>query len=148
NVGVAGYNGTFTIVSVPDTTHFTYTNPTAGLIPSRGGTVQSAVTITARSNQITNITATDIAQIQVGMVLTGPGFATGATVVTKNTSDIIVSVPALASGNSISFANQILLSTPTTSAVSSVTFPNTVTISAPSTQAITSVTFPNAITIS
>jgi hypothetical protein len=38
-VGVGGYNGTFTVASVPTATTFTYTNPTAGLAASGGGTV-------------------------------------------------------------------------------------------------------------
>jgi uncharacterized repeat protein (TIGR01451 family) len=37
-VGVAGYNGTFTIVSVPSPTTFTYTDGTTGLAASGGGT--------------------------------------------------------------------------------------------------------------
>jgi hypothetical protein len=37
--GVAGYNGTFTVDSVPTPRSFTYTNPTAGLATSGGGTV-------------------------------------------------------------------------------------------------------------
>ena len=36
-VGVPGYNGTFTIVSVPSPTTFTYTNPMAPLAASGGG---------------------------------------------------------------------------------------------------------------
>ena len=38
-VGVAGYNGTFTIASVPSTTTFTYTDSASGLANSGGGTV-------------------------------------------------------------------------------------------------------------
>jgi cyclophilin family peptidyl-prolyl cis-trans isomerase len=38
NVGVAGYNGTFTILSAPTATTFTYTDPMAGLLPSGSGT--------------------------------------------------------------------------------------------------------------
>jgi hypothetical protein len=40
-LGVAepGYNGVFTVASKPDTTHFTYINPTSGLAASGGGTV-------------------------------------------------------------------------------------------------------------
>lgn len=38
-VGVAGYNGTFVIATVPTTKTFTYTNPIAGLAVSGGGTV-------------------------------------------------------------------------------------------------------------
>ena len=45
-VGVTGYNGTFTIVSVPTTNTFTYTD-TAGLAASGGGTVTTPnVTVT------------------------------------------------------------------------------------------------------
>ncbi len=37
-VGVAGYNGTFTITSIPTANTFTYTDGTAGLAASGGGT--------------------------------------------------------------------------------------------------------------
>ena len=40
-VGVAGYNGTFTVTGTPSATQFTYTNPTSGLAASGGGTVTS-----------------------------------------------------------------------------------------------------------
>jgi hypothetical protein len=42
-VANAGYNGTFTVTSVPTTRSFTYTNPTAGLPVSGGGTITLAV---------------------------------------------------------------------------------------------------------
>ncbi len=38
-VGVAGYNGTFTVASVLSATSFTYTDPITGLAPSGGGGV-------------------------------------------------------------------------------------------------------------
>src|SRR5258706_2319005 len=41
-IGVAGYNGTFTIASVPDTTHFTFTAASGGLAASGGGTAAAA----------------------------------------------------------------------------------------------------------
>ncbi len=41
-VGVAGYNGTWTVTAVPTTRSFQYTNPTAGLATSGGGTVTLA----------------------------------------------------------------------------------------------------------
>jgi hypothetical protein len=41
--GNAGYNGTFTVTSVPSTRSFTYTNPTSGLPRSGGGTITLAV---------------------------------------------------------------------------------------------------------
>ncbi len=37
-VGLAGYNGVFTITGVPTPTTFTYTDPTTGLVNSGGGT--------------------------------------------------------------------------------------------------------------
>jgi hypothetical protein len=37
--GDAGYNGTFTVASVPNARSFTFTNPTAGLPTTGGGTV-------------------------------------------------------------------------------------------------------------
>jgi hypothetical protein len=42
-VAVAGYNGTFTVASVPSSRSFTYVNPTSGLARSGGGTVTLAV---------------------------------------------------------------------------------------------------------
>jgi uncharacterized protein (UPF0333 family) len=42
-VGVAGYNGTWTVTAVPSSRSFQYTNPTAGLATSGGGTVTLAV---------------------------------------------------------------------------------------------------------
>lgn len=40
-VAVAGYNGTYPILSTPTRTSFTYTVPTSGLAPSGGGTAQN-----------------------------------------------------------------------------------------------------------
>ncbi len=42
-VANAGYNGTFTVTSVPSTRSFTYTNPISGLPRSGGGTITLAV---------------------------------------------------------------------------------------------------------
>lgn len=42
-VGIAGYNGTFSVNSVPDSTHFTYTAGASGLTASGGGTSSSAI---------------------------------------------------------------------------------------------------------
>src|SRR6185436_11593800 len=47
-VPVGGYNGTFDVATVPTTTTFTYTNPTAGLAASGGGSVYT-VTSTAQN---------------------------------------------------------------------------------------------------
>ncbi len=53
-VGVAGYNGVFTIVSVPSTTTFTYTNPSTGLAASGGGNVTYATVSQTSQASITN----------------------------------------------------------------------------------------------
>ncbi len=41
-VGVAGYNGTYVVTSVPSSTKFTYTDATAGLANSGGGTATAS----------------------------------------------------------------------------------------------------------
>jgi hypothetical protein len=57
-VAVAGYNGTWTVTAVPSTRSFQFTNPTAGLATSGGGTVtldapgasESGTTVTIRTS--------------------------------------------------------------------------------------------------
>jgi uncharacterized repeat protein (TIGR01451 family) len=44
-VGVAGYNGTFAILATPTATTFTYSDPTAGLAASSGGTANVGIII-------------------------------------------------------------------------------------------------------
>jgi hypothetical protein len=61
-VGVAGYNGTWTVVSVVDATHFTFANTVSGLAASGGGTA------TPQTQTVTIQTAT------------AHGFAAGQTV--------------------------------------------------------------------
>ncbi|HEY7016883.1 MAG TPA: M12 family metallo-peptidase [Gaiellaceae bacterium] len=57
-VGVAGYNGTFTVTSVPSSRSFTYTNPISGLARSGGGTITLAVPgLTESGNTVTVHTA-------------------------------------------------------------------------------------------
>jgi hypothetical protein len=51
-VGVVGYDGTFTITSVPDATHFTFTAATGGLAASGGGTASAAGSIAAGVHQV------------------------------------------------------------------------------------------------
>src|SRR5579859_807086 len=46
-IGVAGYNGTFSIASVSDSTHFTFTALNGGLAASGGGTASAAGNIPA-----------------------------------------------------------------------------------------------------
>ena len=56
--GNAGYNGTWTVTSVPTTRSFTYTNPTAGLPRSGGGTITlNAPGLTESGNTVTVRTA-------------------------------------------------------------------------------------------
>ncbi len=51
-IGVAGYNGTFQIAGVPDSTHFTFTAATGGLAASGGGTAAAAGSVSAGVHQI------------------------------------------------------------------------------------------------
>ncbi len=51
-IGVAGYNGTFPITTVPDSTHFTFTAPTGGLAASGGGTAAAAGSVSAGVHQV------------------------------------------------------------------------------------------------
>jgi hypothetical protein len=51
-IGVAGYNGTFPITSVPDSTHFTLTAPTGGLSASGGGTAAAAGNVDTGVHQV------------------------------------------------------------------------------------------------
>ena len=51
-IGVTGYNGTFTIASVPDAAHFTFTAATGGLGASGGGTASAAGSIAAGVHQV------------------------------------------------------------------------------------------------
>src|SRR5258708_8349625 len=52
SIGVAGYNGTFAITSVPDSTHFTFTATTGGLAASGGGTASAAGSIATGVHQV------------------------------------------------------------------------------------------------
>jgi hypothetical protein len=76
-VAVAGYNGTFTVTSVPSTRSFTYTNPISGLARSGGGTITLAVPgLTESGNTVTVHTAAAHGR-SVGdiVVITGAGNA-------------------------------------------------------------------------
>jgi hypothetical protein len=72
-VGVAGYNGTWTVTAVPTTRSFQYTNPTAGLAASGGGTVTlTAPGASEVGNTVTIRTATPHNRL-VGDVVTISG---------------------------------------------------------------------------
>src|SRR6266568_100381 len=51
-VGVAGYNGTFPVAAVPDSTHFTFTAATGGLAASGGGTAAAAGSVSPGVHQV------------------------------------------------------------------------------------------------
>jgi len=51
-IGVAGYNGTFAVTSVPDSTHFTFTATAGGLAASGGGIAAAAGSIPAGVHQV------------------------------------------------------------------------------------------------
>src|SRR5882762_4381471 len=51
-IGVAGYNGTFSITAVPDSTHFTFTATTGGLAASGGGTAAAAGSVSPGVHQV------------------------------------------------------------------------------------------------
>jgi hypothetical protein len=52
SIAVAGYNGTFAIASVPDSTHFTFTATAGGLATSGGGTASAAGSIATGVHQV------------------------------------------------------------------------------------------------
>ena len=64
----AGYNGTFTVVTAPTTSQFTYTDATSGLPNAGGGTVNSLAWFSPANNQ----TAWELAQM-IPVVGTGVG---------------------------------------------------------------------------
>src|SRR6266436_3835846 len=51
-IGVAGYNGTFPVTSVPDSTHFTFTASAGGLTASGGGTAAAAGSVSPGAHQV------------------------------------------------------------------------------------------------
>ena len=51
-IAVGGYNGTFSIASVPDATHFTFIAATGGLAASGGGTASAAGSIAAGIHKV------------------------------------------------------------------------------------------------
>ena len=76
-VGVAGYNGTFTVTAVPTSRSFQYTNPTTGLATSGGGTVTLAAPGASESGTTATIRTSAAHNRSVGdwVVITGVGVA-------------------------------------------------------------------------
>jgi hypothetical protein len=87
-VGVAGYDGTWTVTAIPTSRSFQYTNPTSGLATSGGGTVtygeagasQSGTTVTIRTSAIHGRSVGDVVTISgVGVAGYNGTFAITAT---------------------------------------------------------------------
>jgi hypothetical protein len=51
-IAISGYNGTFPITAVPDSTHFSFTAPPGGLAASGGGTAATAGSVNAGAHQV------------------------------------------------------------------------------------------------
>ena len=105
-VGVAGYNGTFTIVSTPSPTTFTYVGASAGFAASGGGTVTAIVPSIVETTESATIAATPTGATEVGNIVTittsaAHGLAVGVTVTIAgvgvagyNGTFVIASIPS------------------------------------------------------
>jgi hypothetical protein len=69
-VGVAGYNGAWTVTGVPATTKFTYTNSTSGLANSGSGTVTGTDVVAGATETGTTVTIT-MTNAYYGSITTG-----------------------------------------------------------------------------
>jgi hypothetical protein len=76
-VGVADYNGTWTVTAVPSTRSFQYTNPTAGLATSGGGTVTLALPGATEVGNTVTIRTSAAHGRSVGDVVTISGVGVG-----------------------------------------------------------------------
>lgn len=88
-VGVAGYNGTFTVTAVPSSRSFQYTNPVTGLAVSGGGTVTPAVPGASSSGTTATIKTTAVHNRSVGDIVT----VSGVGIAGYNGTVTITSVP-------------------------------------------------------
>ena len=93
-VGVAGYNGTWTVTGILSTTRFTYTNTTSGLANSGGGTVTSADIVAGATESGNTVTLTlnnaYFGNLQVGSSIT----VAGVTVAGYNGAFTVTAVPS------------------------------------------------------
>jgi hypothetical protein len=69
-VGVAGYNGTWVVTAVPSSRSLTYTNPTAGLATSGGGSISFADVGATESGTTVTLRTTTVHGRSVGDVVT------------------------------------------------------------------------------
>lgn len=76
-VTVGGYNGTFTVTAVTSSRSFQYTNPTAGLATSGGGTVTLAIPGATESGNTVTISAAAAHGRSVGDIVVIAGVGVG-----------------------------------------------------------------------
>jgi len=75
-VGVAAYNGTYTVTSIPSSRSFTYTNPASNLAVSGGGTVTLPAGVSESGNTVTvRTTAAHGRSVGDTVTITGVGVA-------------------------------------------------------------------------
>ena len=72
-VGVAAYNGTWTVASIVSSTKFTYTNPTSALAASGSGTVTPAILGASEAGTTVTINTTTANALAVGNTVTISG---------------------------------------------------------------------------
>ncbi|HEV7473158.1 MAG TPA: M12 family metallo-peptidase, partial [Pyrinomonadaceae bacterium] len=76
-VAVAGYNGTFTVTAIVSSRAFQYTNPTAGLATSGGGTVTLAIPGATESGNTVTISTNTAHGRSVGDIVVIAGVGVG-----------------------------------------------------------------------
>ena len=76
-VGVAGYNGTWTVTAVPTSRSLQYTNPTAGLATSGGGTITPGEPGATESGTTATIRTSAVHNRSVGEAVTVSGVGVG-----------------------------------------------------------------------
>ena len=108
---VGGYNGTFTVASVPTAFSFTYNNPTGALAASGGGQVYTVTTTAAALITAANGGAGEFAPVAALVSATASGTTTGRLAGVANTpftdgdnNTIQLSQPASATASGVSFS--------------------------------------------
>ncbi len=132
-VGVPDYNGTYVVVSTPTTTEFTYTNPTAGLAASGGGTATGGGIAATAGGGVFQTTAT-VAAAPGGAVQTGGAIAAapnGATAAGFVATITTTAPHGLAAGQTVTIAGVGVAGYNGNFTVASVPTPTTFTFTAP-----------------
>jgi hypothetical protein len=133
-VGVSGYNGVFTVASVADATHFTYTDSNTGLANATLGTASSAQAASATISTATSsgttatITTATASGFTVGQVVTITGVSVSGyngtfTIASVSGTQFTYTIPsALGSGSGGTAALNSLLSGAQRSMLDSITY--------------------------